>query len=84
MFITCNVAEESTKDIWFLDSGCTNHTTENTDLFSCLDDSINMKEKLGNDSVVFVIGKDTIHVLTKNGENKYVPNVYLCLGRNII
>lgn len=27
IFFTCHVAQESSKDIWFLDSGCSNHVS---------------------------------------------------------
>ena len=33
MFFTCNVTQESSKDIWFLDSACSNHLTGNKELF---------------------------------------------------
>jgi hypothetical protein len=35
--VECNVAQESPCDIWYLDSGCSNHMKENLELFSSLD-----------------------------------------------
>jgi hypothetical protein len=36
VLLTCNVTQESANDIWFLDSGCSNHMTGNKDLISLL------------------------------------------------
>lgn len=54
VFLTCNVTQESSNDIWFLDNECNNHMTGNKDLFSSLDTSIQSKAKLGNESKVKV------------------------------
>ena len=70
------MAQESSKDVWFLDSGCSNHMTENKELFSNLDDSVKSKIKLGNDSILHVMGKGVINVLAKTGERMFIPNVY--------
>ena len=80
LFITCNVSQESSSDIRFLDSGCSNHMTRNKDLFTSLGDSIKSEVKLGNDSKVSVIGKGVINVLTKNGGKRYIPDVYFVPG----
>lgn len=37
LFITCHGARESSSNIWFLDSGCSNHMTGNKELFENLD-----------------------------------------------
>ena len=75
MFITCHVAQESSSDIWFLDSGCSNHMIRNRDIFESLDTSIKSKLKLGNDNIMEVSGKGTIVVMTNLGK-KSIPNVY--------
>ena len=49
MFLTCNITQESSKYIWFLDSACSNHMTGNKELLSSLDTSIQSEVKLGND-----------------------------------
>ena len=40
LFITCNAAQESSNDSWFLDSGYNNHMTRNKEIFESLDRSI--------------------------------------------
>ncbi|XP_059073703.1 uncharacterized protein LOC131874377 [Cryptomeria japonica] len=80
MFIACNVAQESEKDILVLDSGCSNHMTENLEMFSSLDESVKSDVTLGNDNKVSVMGKGSVNILTKMGEKKYISDVYFVSG----
>ena len=63
--IECNTIQESPCDIWYLDSGCLNHTTGNLNLFSSLDNSVQTDVTLGNNVQVIVLGKCTADILTK-------------------
>ena len=85
LFISCNVALESTNDFWFLDSGCSNHMIGNKDFFEILDRSIKSEVKLGNNEIVEVSGKGIVNVITKHGK-KSISNVYFvpCLKHNLI
>ena len=80
MSITCNVAQESTNDFWFLDSGCSNHMTGNEVFFESLDRSIESEVMLGNNEIVEVSGKGTINVIKKHSKKsifdvKFVPGL---------
>jgi hypothetical protein len=55
--VECNVSQASPCDIWYLDSGCSNHMTGNIELFSSLDESVQTKVTLGTDIQVIVLGK---------------------------
>jgi hypothetical protein len=68
-----NVVQASPCDIWYLDSGCSNHMTRKIESFSSLDKSVQTKIKLGTNIQVTVLGKDSIRILTKQGEK----NLYL-------
>ena len=57
LLLACNIAETKSDDIWFLDSGCSNHMTRNIALFSKLDQSVKSQVTLGTDSKVSVMGK---------------------------
>ena len=67
LFLACNMAEEKNEDIWFLDSGCSNHMTRNISMFSILDENVKSQVTLGTDSKVFVMGKGRVSVLTEKG-----------------
>jgi hypothetical protein len=62
VFLTCNVTQESANDIWFSDSGCSNHMTSNRDSFSSIDTSIQSEVKLGNDIKVRVNGRGIVPI----------------------
>ena len=50
--------------------------TGNLNLFSRLDNSVQTGVTLGNNVQVTILGKGTIGILTKQGESKFIPNVY--------
>ena len=80
MFLTCNVTQESASDIWFLDSGCSNHMTGNKDLFSFIDNSIQCEVKLRNDCKVTVNGKGVVPVYTHDNQKRNIDDVYFVPG----
>ena len=49
-FIMCNV--------WYIDSGCSNHMSGNETLFSFIDKSFKYEIKMGNNGTLPVVGKD--------------------------
>lgn len=67
-------------DVWFLDSGCSNHMCGKKEYFSDFDGSFRVSVKLGNDSSMLVLGKGNVrfevngiaHVIT---EVFYVPEL---------
>lgn len=48
---------ELSSDIWFLESGCSNHMTTIRSLFKDFDESHKMKVRLGNDNKSRLKGK---------------------------
>jgi len=70
MFLVCNVAQEKQSDIWYLDSGCSNHMSRNIEMLSNLDENVKSEVTLETDSKVFVMGKGRVNILTKKGEKK--------------
>ena len=50
--------------------------TGNLNLFSSLDTSVKTDVTLRNNVQVTVLGKGTVDILTKQGESKYIPNIY--------
>ena len=72
----CNDVQESPNDIWYLDSGCNNCMTGNLNLFSSLDNSVQTDVTLGNNVQVTILGKGIVGILTKQGESKFILDVY--------
>ena len=63
------------KDVWFLDSRCSNHMCANKKWFSDLDEEFQHSEKLGNNSKMVVLGKDNIR-LQIAGVTQVITNVF--------
>ncbi|XP_028208293.1 uncharacterized protein LOC114391484 [Glycine soja] len=49
---------------WYLDSGCSNHRAKDETIFKSIDESVKVKVRLGNRSVVESKGKGTVMVET--------------------
>ena len=50
------------EEVWFLDSGCSNHMCANKQWFSDLDEEFRQSVKLGNNSKMAVLGKGNIRM----------------------
>ena len=48
------------EDVWFPDSGCSNHMCANKEWLSDLDEEFRQSVKLGNNSKMVVLGKGNI------------------------
>jgi hypothetical protein len=57
VFIICNVEEESNKDAWYLDNGCSNHMSGNKEMFSSIDEYVKSEVRMGNNIKLLVMGK---------------------------
>ena len=80
MLLTCNVAQDRQDDVWFLDSGCSNHMTGNIAMFANLDEEVKSEVTTGTDSKIYVKVKGRVSILARNGEQKFVPYVYYVPG----
>jgi len=52
----------SSAEVWFLDSGCSNHMCGKKELFSDLDENFRETVKLGNNSSMTVMGKGNVRI----------------------
>ena len=81
LFYSSKDVEREPKNLWYLDSSCSNHMTGERDIFTNFDQSFNSQVKLGDGKMQKVVGKGTIVVHTKGGNKKlifyvlYVPNL---------
>ena len=77
-FVTNN--DSSSIDNWLIDSGYTNHMTNNLDLFTKIDKTLISKVKIGNGEFIFVKGKGTMAVeslisIKHITDGLYVPDI---------
>jgi hypothetical protein len=71
---SCFSTGNSSNDSWLIDSGCTNHMTNNQDLFKELDRTTISKVKIGNGDYIDVKGKGIV-VLNSLSGLKYISDV---------
>ncbi|XP_074347359.1 uncharacterized protein LOC141686208 [Apium graveolens] len=68
MFLTYKGDEENKKNVWYLDSGASNHMTGHKDLFTEINETISGEVTFGDSSKIPVKGKGTITIVSKNDE----------------
>ena len=61
-------SSSSSSDCWLVDSGCTNHMTNNEELFRYLDNSQVSKVRIGNGDYITVKGKGTVIIESSTGK----------------
>jgi hypothetical protein len=86
LFMACNDTNCKTSDLWFVDSGCSNHMTGTKSLFQELDETKKITVQLGNKKEMQVEGKGTVGVDTSHGKVKTLDNVQFVpnLGYNLL
>ena len=63
------------EEVWFLDSGCSNHMTGFKDWFFDLEEGFNQSVKLGNDTSMSVMGKRSVKIQV-NSATQVITEVY--------
>ncbi|KAL4573696.1 hypothetical protein LXL04_020511 [Taraxacum kok-saghyz] len=79
MFMILSTQETQFNDIWYVDSGCSNHMTANRGIFISMDESQRREVRTGDDTSLSVNGIGDIMVDTSTGK-KRIPDVYFILG----
>ncbi|XP_014511620.1 uncharacterized protein LOC106770320 [Vigna radiata var. radiata] len=64
-----------TQNIWYVDSGCSNHMTYNRNWLMNLDESKKSKVRVADNSTLKVEGSGTVKVKRKNGQHATLENV---------
>ena len=67
--------QATNEDVWFLDSGCSNHMCGKKELFTNLDESFRQSVKLGNNSNMAVKGKGNVR-FQSNGISQTITGVF--------
>lgn len=76
LLMACHNKEEKYNNMWYLDSGCSNHMCGNKSLFSELDESFRDIVKFGDNSTVAVMGKGSVNVHLKNDVVEKICDVF--------
>ncbi|KAG6385388.1 hypothetical protein SASPL_154223 [Salvia splendens] len=73
-------------DVWFVDSGCSNHMCSNKEMFKELVESRKIQVRLGDDKSIQVEGKCTVVVKDGHGNTKLIYDVYFIphLAHNLL
>ncbi|KAE8732422.1 senescence-associated protein DIN1-like [Hibiscus syriacus] len=76
----------SHRNIWFLDSGCSNHMTGVKSLFNEIDETFKQKVTLGDNKKIQVEGKGNVAVKSSSGNVKLLYDVYYIpsLSQNLL
>jgi hypothetical protein len=75
LLMVCHVKEETQQNMWYLDTGCSNHMCGDNEAFSDLDESFRNFVKFGDNSMVSVMGKGKVIVQTKENSTHTIANV---------
>ena len=75
LFMVHHDADETPSDVWFVDSGCSNHMSGMKAIFKELDETQKMKVKLGDNKEIQVEGKGTVAIKTSHGKVKLLHDV---------
>ncbi|XP_059654574.1 uncharacterized protein LOC132301327 [Cornus florida] len=75
LLMICRAKEETNKNLWYLDTGCSNHMCGDKSTFSDLDESFRDDVKFGDNSKVSVMGKGKVAIQTKGNSIHTISNV---------
>lgn len=72
--MACHTKEESHQNLWYLDTGCSNHICGDKSTFSDFDETFRNTVKFGDDSTISVMGKGRAAIQTKESSHS-ISNV---------
>ncbi|KAA0046865.1 putative gag-pol polyprotein, identical [Cucumis melo var. makuwa] len=80
LFMTNILSDQKTGEVWFIDSGCSNHMTGLKPVFKELNEGEKLKVELENGKELQVEGKGTVGIETHHGNRiltnvQYVPDI---------
>ena len=59
-FIMCNIGEEGSPEVWYLDNGYSNHMCVNKDLFSFIDENFKSEISTWKNGTIPIVSKGSI------------------------
>lgn len=76
VFLTYGENEDRKRSVWYLDNGASNHMCGRKELFTELDETVHGQITFGDNSHAEIKGKGKVVITQRNGENKYISDVY--------
>ena len=76
LLMACHIKVATQQNMWYLDTGCSNHMCGEKEAFSDLDESFHSSVKFGDNSTVSVMGKGKVTIQTKGDSTHTVANVF--------
>ena len=73
--MACHSKEETHTNLWYLDTGCSNHMCGNKSVFHELDESFCDTVRFGDNSAVSVMGKGKVSIQTKADSIQSISDV---------
>ncbi|KAL5836715.1 hypothetical protein ACOSQ3_013884 [Xanthoceras sorbifolium] len=73
--MACHVNKETQQNMWYLDTGCSNHMCGDKKVFSDLDESFRNTVKFGDNSTISIMGKGNVTLQTKENSTHTISNV---------
>ncbi|WVZ20583.1 hypothetical protein V8G54_007905, partial [Vigna mungo] len=77
MVATNTENSETTKEVWYVNSGCSNHMTYNKSWLTNLDESKKSKVRVADNSTLKVEGIGNVRIKSRNGMHATLENVLL-------
>ena len=75
ILMVCHVKEETQQNLWYLDTGCSNHMCGDKEVFSELDETFRNTVKFGDNSTISVLGKGMVTLHAKENSTHNISNV---------
>ena len=75
LLMACYANEEANHNLWYLDTGCSNHMCGDKFAFSEFDESFHDTMKFGDNSKVSVMGTAKVTIQTKGKSFRSIANV---------
>ncbi|KAL5769621.1 hypothetical protein ACOSP7_013775 [Xanthoceras sorbifolium] len=75
LLMACHVNEETQQNMWYLDTGCSNHMCGDKKVFSDLHEPFRNTVKFGDNSTISVVGKGNVTLQTKENSTHIISNV---------
>ncbi|KAM7489607.1 hypothetical protein LguiB_027091 [Lonicera macranthoides] len=76
LLMAYHVNDEPKSDVWYVDTGCSNHMCGTKSSFSNLNENFCSTISFGDSSIVEVMGKGDISITTRNGFVEIISNVF--------